>query len=75
MGTIRCMLVVALVVAGAVFAGAAAQGLPQDGKLLLLTDLGEHVGNGALHDGLLEVRLSDTGNRFVTLQILGSDDT
>lgn len=67
------MLVLLTLVLGAWSAHVRAAGLPQDGAVIVLGDRGEKVGAGSLHDGLLEITLASPADRFVTLQIVGSD--
>lgn len=69
----RRMLVLVLLLVGGWLAQAQAAGLPQDGSVKVFGDLGERLGSGSLHDGLLQITMTDATDGFVTLQIVGSD--
>ena len=54
-------------------AGAMAGGLPQQATVEVVNDQGVLVGTGSVHDGALEVELTDAAVGFVTLLVSGID--
>lgn len=58
----------ALIAIVALFGSAMARGLPQQATVAVVNDLGVLVGTGSIHDGTLEIVLSDAADGFVTLQ-------
>lgn len=69
----RTVALLTLVMLGAWPTQAVAGGPPDDGNVIILGDLGETLGTGSLHAGHLAIDLVDGSDRFVTVQIEGSD--
>ena len=61
------------VTAAMLLAGAWAGGLPQQGTVEVVNDQGILVGTGSVHDGALEIELTDAAVGFVSLLVSGVD--
>ncbi|MEJ2291396.1 MAG: hypothetical protein P8Y05_06730 [Deinococcales bacterium] len=61
------------VTAAMLLAGAMAGGLPQQATVEVVNDQGVLVGTGSVHDGALEVELTDAAVGFATLLVSGID--
>ncbi len=57
------------VTAAMLLAGAWASGLPQQGTVRVINDQGALVGAGSVHDGTMEVELTDAATGFVSLLV------
>ena len=57
------------VTAAMLLAGAWAGGLPQQGTVQVVNDQGVLVGAGSVHDGTMEVELTDAATGFVSLLV------
>lgn len=62
------------VTAAMLLAGAWAGGLPQQGTVTVVNDQGVLVGTGSVHDGTMEVELTDAASGFVSLFISDAND-
>ena len=61
------------VTAAMLLAGAWAGGLPQQGTVRVVDDQGVLVGTGSVHDGTIEIELSDAASGFVSLLVSDAD--